>query len=100
MMLFSRAEVQTDSAARYLGQVCAHFSHKAELEVVRPEENTGVIRFPSGLCSLTATGHALYLEVGGRDQFALERLQDVIDKHLQRFAFREPPVIAWRPLEG
>ena len=97
-MFFSRAEIPTEAAPRYLGQLCAHFSHKPELEVMRPEEDNGVIRFPSGLCSLTATQHSLHLEIGGRDQFSLERLQDVIDKHLQRFAFREPPKIEWRPL--
>lgn len=93
----SQADISTKSAARYLGQLCAHFSHKPELEVVR-EEESGLIRFPSGECSLKATEGTLHLEVAGRDQFTLERLQDVIDKHLQRFAFREPPVIEWRPL--
>lgn len=98
MMLFSRAEIPTEAANRYLGQLCAHFAHKPELEVLRPEEGNGVIRFPSGLCSVTATEQCLHLEIGGRDQFSLERLQEVIDKHLLRFAWREPPVIEWRPL--
>lgn len=98
MMLFSQAQISTESAGRYLGQLCAHFAHKPELEVVRPEENNGVIRFPSGLCSMTATEQILHLEIGGRDQFSLEKLQGVIAKHLERFAFREPPVIEWRPL--
>jgi hypothetical protein len=97
-MFFSQAEIPTEQANRYLGQLCAHFAHKPELEVLRPEENNGVIHFPSGLCSVTATEGSLHLEIGGRDQFSLERLQEVIDKHLQRFAFREPPIIEWRPL--
>jgi hypothetical protein len=96
-MLSSQADIPTDSAARYLGQLCAHFAHKPELDVVRAEES-GLIRFPSGQCSLTAKKESLHLQIDGRDQFSLERLQDVIDKHLQRFAFREPPKIDWHPL--
>ncbi len=56
-----------------------------------------MIRFPAGDCILNSTADSLRLELECRDQASLERLQEVIDKHLARFAFREPPKIEWRP---
>jgi len=93
----AQADIPTEWGSRYLGQLCAHFAHKPELDVVR-QEDSGVIRFPSGECSLSATADTLRLRLDCRDRMALDRLQEVIDKHLQRFAFRDPLVIDWRPL--
>lgn len=95
-MSASTAEIRTEWGSRYLGQLCAHYSHNPELAVSH-EETSGVIRFLSGDCVLSATRDALRLELDCRDQASLERLQEVIDKHLKRFAFREPPEIAWHP---
>jgi hypothetical protein len=93
-MSASTADVRTEWGSRYLGQLCAHFSHNKELAVTL-RETSGVIRFPAGDCVLHATADKLHLELECRDQPSLERLQEVIDKHLKRFAFREPPEIEW-----
>ena len=90
------ADIRTELGSRYLGQLCAHFSHNREL-AVSLQETSGMIRFPAGDCVLNATADTLHLELECRDQASLERLQEVIDSHLKRFAFREPPAIEWRP---
>jgi hypothetical protein len=95
-MSASTADIRTEWGSRYLSQLCAHFSHNRELAVSLSETH-GRIRFPSGDCVLNATADALHLELECRDQASLERLQEVIDKHLKRFAFREPPEIEWHP---
>ncbi len=95
-MSASTADIRTEWGSRYVGQLCAHFSHNTELAVTL-RENSGVIRFPSGDCVMNATADTLRLELECRDQASLERLQEVIHKHLTRFAFREPPEIAWHP---
>jgi uncharacterized protein len=95
-MSAATADIRTEWGSRYLGQLCAHFSHNKELAVTL-RETSGVIRFPSGDCVLNATADTLHLALECRDQAALERLQEVIDKHLKRFAFREPPEIEWHP---
>jgi hypothetical protein len=95
-MSASIADIRTEWGSRYLGQLCAHFSHNSEL-AVSLQENSGIIRFPAGDCVLSATADSLHLALECRDDASLEKLQHVIDKHLQRFAFREPPEIAWRP---
>ncbi len=95
-MSASTADIRTEWGSRYLGQLCAHFSHNSEL-AVSLQENRGMIRFPAGDCVLNATASVLHLELDCRDDASLEKLQDVIDKHLKRFAFREPPEIEWRP---
>jgi len=92
-MLHSEARVATTQPRRYLGQLVKHFAHKIP---ATHDETTGRIEFPFGLCELTAEGEeALVMRVSSADAEALERLEGVVARHLERFAFREPPVIAW-----
>jgi uncharacterized protein len=89
----SVANVATETPARYLGQLCKHFEHKLE---VTHERDHGRIVFPMGTCLLATEGETLVLRAEAEDQAALERLQDVVARHLLRFAFRAPPEIVWQ----
>ncbi len=91
-MLHSEARVQTATPARYLGQLCKHFAHKIPVTL---EAHTGSIAFPAGLCRLAADDDVLVLRVEAPDEGALAQVQDVVARHLVRFAFREPPAIEW-----
>ncbi|WP_146344103.1 DUF2218 domain-containing protein [Falsiphaeobacter marinintestinus] len=73
----------TPNASKYLQQLCKHFSHKATVEFT-PE--TGSLELPVGSAQMTADGQTLTIKVTGED---LPRMRMVIDKHLERFAFRE-----------
>lgn len=90
--LSSHADVHTQMASRYLQQLCKHFGHKIPAECT-PEE--GSIRFPFGNCVLKATDDVLALQVSAATDEDLERMRGVIGSHLERFAFRDNPAIAW-----
>lgn len=89
----SEARIPTPMPRRYLGQLCKHFQHK--LPVVL-DEWQGRIEFPAGVCELDAeTGFTLVLRVRASDEQSLTTVEDVVARHLIRFAFREPIEVAW-----
>jgi len=86
---YSEAIVVMETPRRYMSQLCKHFEHKAPVTL---EEDTGSISFPMGACMLRAEPDRLVMRVSGED---LGRLEDVVARHLLRFAFRSPPDIVW-----
>ena len=90
--LGSEARVTTALPGRYLEQLCKHFGHK--LPVSR-EESESAITFETGTCRLRAEDNSLVLHCSAKDADGLARLEDVIAKHLKRFAFREEPEVRW-----
>jgi uncharacterized protein len=97
-MLSSEAHVQSDVPRRYLSQLCKHFQHKLPVTL---EESHGRIEFPAGVCELDATNAgALTLRVVAGDEPALTKLEDVVARHLKRFAFREEPEVIWARAAG
>ncbi|MDN6855267.1 DUF2218 domain-containing protein [Pseudomonas sp. CAN2814] len=82
----SHATVPTPEAARYLKRLCNHFAHKLPVELT---EERGVLTFDFGTCRLLATAEALQLEAESADAEGLERLQNVVVSHLDRFAWKE-----------
>ena len=89
----STATVTTPLAARSLTQLCKHFEHKRP---VTQDGTSGRITFSIGECRLLADRDVLALTVDAPDQERLLQLQDVIARHLRRYAFRAPMQIAWR----
>jgi uncharacterized protein len=88
------AKVATPEASRYLQQLCKHFGHRLPVTF---DERSGRIEFPFGECRLNADEDdgPLTLSLATPSVRQLEELQDVVARHLLRFAFREPPEIAW-----
>ncbi len=91
-MPHSLAHVQTAHASRYLVQLCKHFAHKIEVEY---DTQRGHATFPWGTCTMQAEEKQLVLHCAGADESALARVQDVVQSHLEGFAFREKPSIIW-----
>jgi uncharacterized protein len=89
----SVAEIATPQGERYLTQLCKHFQHRRPVVL---EGASGHIAFDIGNCGLRAGGGALTLSLDAADDEQLARLQDVIARHLLRFAFREQVQINWR----
>ncbi|TAK48516.1 MAG: DUF2218 domain-containing protein [Xanthobacteraceae bacterium] len=86
-MLQARAVFPTSSGSRYLQQLCKHWSHKFTVEFT-PE--TGRIALGNDrVCRLEATPEHLVMVAEAPDAEALEHLEGVIVRHVQRFAFRE-----------
>ena len=89
----AEAQVATDRASIHLQQLCKHFAHKLQVQFT---PNEGRIKFGAGTCRLTAGDHILTLRVGAEDAVQLAQLEDVVARHLERFAFRAPVAIEWR----
>lgn len=78
----------TPHGAKYLAQLCKHFGHKVPAEI-DPDGSKGRVTFAMGEARMHADDAALFVTLTGADQAAIDQLQEVIDSHLQRFAFRE-----------
>ena len=89
------AEIATPQAGRYLTQLCKHFQHKRPVTL---EDGSGHIAFGAGDCRLRAAAGVLTLSLDAADEAQLAQLQDVVARHLLRFAFRETLQIEWRPV--
>ena len=89
------ASIPTGNAKRYLGQFVKHFAHK--LPFVRHESNEhGEVEFPLGLCTMDADATRLSIILNAGTDEEMGKLKDVVDRHLLRFAFREPLTIDWQ----
>ncbi|MCE7794964.1 DUF2218 domain-containing protein [Sphingobium sufflavum] len=89
----SIAEIPTDKASRYLQQLAKHFAHKLPVSFT-PE--TGDIPFSIGNCHMDAEEGRLILTLTAPVATDMPPLQDVVVRHLVRFAFREELTVAWR----
>jgi hypothetical protein len=49
-----------------------------------------------GMCRLAVDGETLVLRVEAEDAERAAQTQDVVARHLLRFAFRAPPSIIWQ----
>ncbi|MCV6592861.1 MAG: DUF2218 domain-containing protein [Silicimonas sp.] len=78
--------VETEHGAKYLAQLCKHFAHKIEAS---HDGTTGRAEFVYGPAIMSADDRGLTIrfELGDPDHIA--GAKDVIDSHLERFAFRE-----------
>jgi len=94
-MTGSSAEIATPQANRYLWQLCKHFQHKLPVTL---DETTGHIAFSIGDCRLSANPGRLALSLEAPDDAQLLQLQDVVTRHLLRFAFRETMEVVWHPV--
>ena len=91
-MATSTTRIETAFASRYLQQLCKHFAHKIPVEV---SPTVGRITFPLGPVDLSADETHLTITVATDDAGRLGELEDVVARHLVRFAFREELSIDW-----
>ena len=93
-----RAVVGTDSASRYLQQLCKHWSHRFEVDF-NPER--GTIALPMGRVDLVASDKALTVECLVDSEEQTENMQRVVAAHINRFAFREGELVFhWETLDA
>ncbi len=88
-MPIAKASVPTASAAKYLQQLCKHWSHKLEVDL---SDRKGVVKFPAAVVQLEAGEDALLVTIEGEESETVERMKGVVASHLDRFAFREAPL--------
>ena len=91
-MVISEARVATAMSVRYMTQLCKHFEHKLPVSY---DKEKGRIEFELGVCSMAASPDLLILRADAADEEKLGRLENVVVRHLERFAFRDKPEIRW-----
>ena len=88
-MPIAKASVPTASAAKYMQQLCKHWSHQLEVDL---SERRGVVKFPAAVVTLEPEANTLEVTIDGEGSEEIERLKGVVASHLDRFAFREAPL--------
>lgn len=103
-MTTTTARVPTAHASKYLQQLCKHWQHNLAVTFT-PEE--GTITFPKdargadwssdGVARLAASDDALIVTIEASNADHSEALEGTVQRHLDRFAFREAPLpFDWR----
>ena len=90
----SNAFVATNNPARYIARLCKHFAHKIPVSF---DEQQGRIEFSFGLALLQAEAQGLRLQVEAANGEDLQRLQEVVASHFERFAWKEELTLDWQP---
>lgn len=95
----STASVPTENGARYLQQLCKHWSHNLAVDY---SAERGRVTFPAegrsgnwtgdAVLTLSAGPDALECRIDASEPGQLEALKGVVSSHLDRFAFREAPL--------
>lgn len=99
----STCSVPTAHAARYVQQLCKHWSHNLAVEY---DETQGRVTFPrdargaawagDAVVTFSAGPAALACTIAASEPGQLEGLKGAVERHLDRFAFREAPLgFAW-----
>jgi hypothetical protein len=84
--------VATGRPSPYLLQLAKHFRHKLDVEF---DERSATIPFAFGRCELSAQDGVLVLEAIAPSAGELERVQEVIASHLERFGRRDELSVSW-----
>ncbi|WP_134725549.1 DUF2218 domain-containing protein [Paracoccus luteus] len=86
------ATVSTEHASRYLQQLCKHWAHKFATDF---GPDRGRIDMGEGrTVDMTAAPDQLTVRISSTGDAA--RLQQVVEDHIVRFAFRETLAFDWR----
>jgi hypothetical protein len=100
MTTICNAHVPTAHASRYLQQLCKHWAHNLAVEF---DETKGSVTFPrnargadwpaDATLRLEAQADALDCRLEASSDGQLEALKGAVARHLDRFAFREAPLV-------
>lgn len=91
-MLESNAVVPIDRPTRWAKQLADHFSHKVTVEDVPAGR---LVHFAAGEGLITSTDTAVLLCARAETADELAQVQDVLGRHLERFAQREGISVSW-----
>lgn len=88
----AHARVATTSADRYAKQLSSHLGRRSE---VREASDGTVIVLASGECRLVSQAESLELYASAPTREDLERVMEVVGKHLERFGQRNELTVTW-----
>lgn len=100
----SSVVIETTNASRYLQQLCKHWQHSLDVtfdpshgRIVFPRDNRGADWPEDAVAELEAHENALQVRLRTSAPGQLEGLKGAMERHLDRFAFREAPLAYhWR----
>ena len=112
-MLAAEAQVKTDDPGRYITQLCRHaqqvhrLRHRPrdhggdgqpppKVQHVECSENSGMISFGWGQCTMQATPGTLTLRAESTDEQGLQRVQGIIARDIERFSKRNQLTVTWQ----
>ena len=106
----SETVLRTERPQRYLVQLCRHAAamgktggghgpHTPDLHVdAEYSESHGVVTFaPWGQATLDADESTLTVRVEAADEEALQRIQEIVTRDLERFGRRDQLTVTWPP---
>lgn len=88
----THASIVITTPARYMARLCNHFSHRVD---VHREPDSARIEFPDARCKMTATEKQLEIHIEAEQPLTLERLEQVVTRHLKQVAAAETFDVAW-----
>jgi hypothetical protein len=109
------AHIETERPSRYLVQLCRQVSHQGrnrhlprsdhrgdtherppETQVhVEWSDTQGIVSLPWGQCTMQAIPSTLTLRAEASDEENLQRVQDLVTGHLDRFSRRDRLTVTW-----
>ena len=100
-MLVSIAVVTTDASARYGKQLLSHLGRKVRVEPLpdRPAP-AGRLVFAYGIGTVLPMPDQLVLRATAADPESLAHVQDVLQRHLEKFGARRELVVTWGPVQN
>ena len=90
--IISRAEVPTDTPARYAKQLLAHLGRKLDFVT---QGSTSVTNIGEATGQVIVGECALTMIATGVDEEAVAQVEHVLGSHLERFGQRNELVVAW-----
>ncbi|GAA5180642.1 hypothetical protein GCM10023322_13400 [Rugosimonospora acidiphila] len=95
-MYYSAARIATTRPDRYVKQLVSHLSHGAPADL--DDEGRGSVTLSLGACSLVPSADRIDLVARASNAEDLTGVQDVIARHLLRFATQDELAVDWAPL--
>jgi hypothetical protein len=93
----ARADVVIDNPERWAKQLVAHLGHRLETAT---EPAGDRLVFDTGSCLVSPRGDRLLLVARADDDAGLQRIQEVVGGHLERFAQKLELSVRWQPDDG
>ena len=90
--LSSRADVVTERPERWAKQLVSHISHKVAHEKT---ERGDELTIGDGLGIVSVLPGAVVLQAYANDPELLARVEDVLGRHLERFAEKDGLTVTW-----
>lgn len=91
-MPVSQASVEMPTPPRYMARLCNHFTHRV---TVHRDADRARIEFPNGVCTLQANERKLEMRIEADDAATLDRLEQVVARHLKQVASAETFDVQW-----